>query len=112
MNPTTTPLTDETFSEATASGLTLVDFWAPWCGPCRVVGPVVEELGTAYAGRVKVAKVNVDENPELAAQFRIQSIPTLLLLKNGQSVDSMVGAHPKAAIARMLEQHLNPSASG
>ncbi|MFK7602153.1 thioredoxin [Deinococcus sp. SM5_A1] len=101
-----TALTEVTFGEATAQGLTLVDFWAPWCGPCRVVGPVVDQLAHEYAGRVTVAKVNVDDNPSLSAQFRIQGIPALLLLRDGQPVDGMLGAHPKHTIARMLNRHL------
>ncbi|HEX4772760.1 MAG TPA: thioredoxin [Bryobacteraceae bacterium] len=82
----------------------LLDMWAPWCGPCRVVGPVVEQLASEMAGRVRVGKMNVDENPETAARFRVQSIPTLLVLKGGQEVDRIVGAQPKAAIMRHLQQ--------
>lgn len=106
---TTTPvhLTDDTFNDATASGLTLVDFWAPWCGPCRVVGPVVDQLADEYAGRVSVAKVNVDDHGRMAAEFGVQGIPTLLLLKDGQPVDVIVGAHPKRTIVSMLDRHLN-----
>ncbi len=100
------PLTEATFSEATAQGLTLVDFWAPWCGPCQVVGPSVDQLAQEYAGRVTVGKVNVDDNPGLVAQFHIQGIPALLLLRDGQPVDGVVGAHPKHTIARMLDRHL------
>ena len=82
----------------------LLDMWAPWCGPCRMVGPVVEELAKEMAGRVRVAKLNVDENPATAARFNVQSIPTLLVLKNGREVERIVGAQPKAAIVQRLER--------
>ncbi|AFZ69314.1 thioredoxin [Deinococcus peraridilitoris] len=112
MSVTPTVLSDDTFNDTTANGLTLVDFWAPWCGPCRTVGPIVEQLAGEYAGRVQVAKINVDENPRMAAEFGIQGIPTLLLLKDGQPVDAVIGAHPKRAIAQMLDQHLGASPQG
>jgi thioredoxin 1 len=82
----------------------LVDFWAPWCGPCRTVGPVVEELADEYAGKVKVAKVNVDEHKETAAKYGVRGIPTLMLFKNGQVVDQIVGAVPKARIKELLDK--------
>ena len=82
----------------------LLDMWAPWCGPCRMVGPVVEELAKEMAGRVRVAKLNVDENPATAARFNVQSIPTLLVLKNGREVERIVGAQPKAAIVQRLQK--------
>ena len=82
----------------------LLDMWAPWCGPCGMVAPVVEELATEMAGRVRVAKLNVDENPATAARFRVQSIPTLLLLKGGRELDRIVGVQSKAAILQRLEQ--------
>ncbi len=84
----------------------LVDFWAPWCGPCKVLGPVIEELGADYAGKAVVAKLNVDENPKIAAQYGIRSIPSLLFFKNGQVVDQMVGAIPKNTIATKLDEHI------
>ena len=103
---TTRPVTvtDATFSaEVERSPLpVLVDAWAPWCGPCRMVAPVIEELATEMAGRVRFAKLNVDENPATAARFAVQSIPTLLVLKGGQEVDRIVGVQPKAEIARRL----------
>jgi len=78
--------------------------WAPWCGPCRMVGPVVEELAKEMAGRVRVAKLNVDENPATAARFHVQSIPTLLVLKDGREIERIVGAQPKAAIVQRLQK--------
>lgn len=84
----------------------LVDFWAEWCGPCRALAPVLEALASEMAGRLKVAKVNVDEEPNLAARFRIQSIPTLLLVKNGAVQGQMVGAMPKAVLQQKLAAYL------
>lgn len=80
----------------------MVDFWAEWCGPCRMVGPVVDELYTEYEGKAIIGKVNVDENPEIAARYGIRSIPTILFIKNGQVVDKSVGAVPKAALQDKL----------
>ena len=84
----------------------LVDFWAPWCGPCRRVTPIVEELSRDLAGRMKVAKCNTDEAQEVASKYQIMSIPTLLIFKGGQVVDQMVGALPKQAIQARVEPHL------
>ena len=80
----------------------LLDLWAPWCGPCRAVAPVLEEMATAYAGRLTIGKINVDEEPQLAAQFGVRGIPTMLLMQNGQIVRTMVGAGPRAVIKREL----------
>jgi thioredoxin 2 len=82
----------------------LVDMWAEWCGPCRMVGPVIDELAGTMAGRVRVVKLNVDENPATAARFGVQSIPTLLVFKEGREIDRIVGAQPKPEIVRRLEQ--------
>ena len=101
-------LTEQTFDEmlATADGLLLVDFWAPWCGPCRAVGPVLEALTGESDGRVALAKVNVDEQPGLAARFEVLSIPTILFVKDGRIVDRVVGALPKATLAAKVQSAL------
>ena|SRR5947207_1470875 len=82
----------------------LLDCWAPWCPPCRVVGPIVDQLAEELAGRVLVAKLNIDENPITTGRFAVQSIPTLLIFKDGREIDRMVGAHPKHAILNRLQQ--------
>ncbi|MGK7913830.1 MAG: thioredoxin [Synechococcus sp.] len=84
----------------------LVDFWAPWCGPCRMVAPVVQEIAEQYDGKVKVVKMNTDENPKVASEYGIRSIPTLMVFKGGQKVDVVVGAVPKATLASTLEKHI------
>ncbi|HWK13440.1 MAG TPA: thioredoxin [Rhizobiaceae bacterium] len=80
----------------------VVDFWAEWCGPCKMIAPALEEIATELGGKVKIAKVNIDENPELAAQFGVRSIPTLMLFKDGQPADTKVGAAPKTALSAWI----------
>jgi thioredoxin 2 len=101
-------VTDATFAaEVERSPLpVLVDAWAPWCAPCRAIAPVIDQLGAEMAGRLRVAKLNVDENPVTASRFGLRSIPTLLVLRGGREVDRIVGAVPKAEIARRLEPFL------
>lgn len=84
----------------------LVDFWAPWCGPCRMVAPVVDEIAQQFDGQVKVVKLNTDENPNIASQYGIRSIPTLMIFKGGQRVDMVVGAVPRTTLANTLEKYL------
>ena len=100
----TLELTDATFDETLKSDKpVLVDFWAEWCGPCKMIGPVVEELANDYEGKAVIAKLNVDENPNITARFGVRSIPTLLVFKNGQIVDKQVGAVPKSVLAGKLQ---------
>lgn len=89
----------------------LVDFWAPWCGPCRMVAPVVEEVATQYEGKIKVFKLNTDENPGIAGQYGIRSIPTLMVFKDGQKVDTVVGAVPKTTLSSTIEKYLDKVAT-
>jgi len=98
--PETIHLTEQNFDEALAAnqGLIMVDFWAEWCGPCRAIAPVLEELAEASEGRVTLMKVNVDENPGLAARYDVRSIPTILFVREGRVVDRVVGAAPKAVL--------------
>jgi thioredoxin 1 len=106
--PGAMPVTDESFEQDVLKSEipVLVDFWAPWCGPCRMVAPVVDEIAEQYDGRVKVVKLNTDENPGIAGQYNIRSIPTLMIFKNGQRVEQVVGAVPKATLASTIEKFL------
>ncbi len=85
----------------------MVDFWAAWCGPCQIIGPIVEQLATEYEGKVKVGKLDVDANQATAMKFNVRSIPTVLFFKNGAHVDTVVGAVPKATLVTTLEKHLD-----
>lgn len=105
---TSAQVTDSTFKQEVLESEVpvLVDFWAPWCGPCRMVAPVVDEISEQYDGQVKVVKLNTDENPSVASQYGIRSIPTLMIFKGGQRVDMVVGAVPKTTLANTLEKYL------
>ena len=88
-----------------STGLTVVDFWATWCGPCRMIAPILDQLAVEFAGKVKVTKLDVDNNQQTAVKFNVRSIPTLLFFKDGKLVDQVVGAVPKTALAAKFEQH-------
>ena len=95
-------LTNENFEATTSKGVALVDFWAPWCGPCRMIAPVIEELAEEFEGKAAICKVNTDEQQELSQKFAVRSIPTILLMKDGEVVETMVGASSKQAFADKL----------
>ena len=110
MSATRTPvnLTDATFeSEVIASDQpVLIDFWAPWCGPCRTVAPVIDALAEEFDGKAKVAKLNVDENPQISRLLNVRSIPTLMVFKDGELVETAVGARPKGDVEKLLSQYV------
>jgi thioredoxin 1 len=98
--------TDENFDEETKEGVVLVDLWAPWCGPCRAVAPIVDELASDYDGKVTIGKLNIDENPIVPGRFMVRGIPTLLVFKDGQLADTVVGLTPKESLAKVLDKQL------
>lgn len=101
-------LTDANFtSELQKHNVMMIDFWAEWCGPCRMVSPVIDELAREYAGKMTFGRLNVDENPSVAGAFQIRSIPTLLIVKNGKVVDGVIGAVPKAQLEQKIKPYLN-----
>ena len=105
-------LTSDTFKGAVASATpTLVDFWAPWCGPCKAIAPILEELAVEMDGKLNIAKVNIDDHGDVAAQFGIRAIPTMLLFKDGKVVDQIVGLAPKAILKAKLTPHLGVAAA-
>lgn len=97
--------TDQTFTNETSEGLVLADFWATWCGPCKMIAPVLEEINGEMSDKVKIVKLDVDDNQETAGKFGVMSIPTLLLFKNGEVVDQVVGYQPKEALVELINKH-------
>lgn len=101
--------TDHNFNDTALAndGLTVIDFWAVWCGPCRMISPIIEELSKDYEGKILVGKVDVDQNPQISMKYGIRSIPTILFLKNGEVVDKHIGATSKQVLVNKIEAHLN-----
>lgn len=99
-------LNADSFDSQVNSGVTVIDFWAPWCGPCKMLAPVIEQISDEYSGRLQICKVNVDDNQELAARYGIMSIPSVLVFKNGEVVDKMVGSRPKSQIKEMIDKYI------
>lgn len=100
-------ITDSTFQDETREGIVMVDFWAPWCAPCRMVAPVLDELSKEYGNKLKICKINVDENPEVATQYSVTSIPTLIIFKDGNLAERTVGAGPKQHYMNILNKHIS-----
>ena len=98
-------VTDQTFVTETGEGLVLADFWAPWCGPCKMIAPVLEEIDAELSDKVKIVKLDVDENQETAVKFGVMSIPTLVLFKDGEVVDKVIGFQPKEALVNLISKH-------
>jgi thioredoxin 1 len=109
MSEHTLELTDANFAQTIEGSQVpvLVDFWAPWCGPCRIIGPIVDKLAQSYGEQLQVGKVNTDENPSVASQFNIRSIPTILFFKDGKVVDSVIGAVPEDQLKQKVDSVLN-----
>ena len=105
MSANTVPVTDESFATDVlkAEGPVLVDFWAEWCGPCKAIGPALEEIGAEYKGRLTIAKVNIDDNPTTPNTYGVRGIPTLILFKDGKPVQTIVGARPKSALKQFID---------
>lgn len=99
-------ITDDTFKNEISNGLVLVDFWAPWCGPCKMIAPVLEEINEEMGDQVKIAKLNVDDNQVTTAEFGVMSIPTLLLFKDGEVVEKVIGFQPKENLVDVISKHL------
>ena len=100
------PITDQEFTEETAEGLVMAQFWAPWCGPCRMQSPILEQVSEGYVDQIKFVKINVDENPETSQRYGIMSIPNMILLKDGEVIENIVGLHQKEQLKMILDKHL------
>jgi thioredoxin 1 len=100
-------VTDQTFSSNINEGLVLVDFWAPWCGPCKMIAPVLEEIDSEIGNKVKIIKLDTDENPETTSGYGVMSIPTLILFKNGEPVEKVIGYQPKDALTDLISKHMS-----
>jgi len=108
-SPLPGPVNDSTWEELVLQSPVpvLVDFWAPWCGPCRMIAPIIDEISAEYGDKIRAVKLNTDESPQVATEYGIRSIPTVMVFKNGVKVDSVIGAVPKATIVQTIEKYLN-----